>query len=729
MIEAVTPETQPESMAAVAPAGSLQLQDRLLANLHCLLNPRSVAIIGVSRNPDSFGYPLVEIAQRCGYAGALHLVNPKADSILGLPCHPSVLDILGEVDAAVIMTARKHVGAAVDDCIQKGVKGIVIISAGFAEQGDEGRREEEALVTKARAAGVRIIGPNTLGFFSAPASLDLIMTGFIRKGGTALITQSGNLTQSLTFPGAQRGLGFRYVVGLGNQAEVEVPDLIRYFREDPGTKVLAVHIEGLRDGRRFLEEVRATVPLKPVIVVKSGRTDKGARAASSHTAAMAGNDAIYQAAFRQCGAIPVEEFSRLASVLLAFQQGKPARGNRVCLISEGGGDCALASDECVRQGLELPELPPALQERLRILLPPNATVSNPIDLAGWENFVEATELVLAENSIDGVILVGGFAGNFHINARDYGKEADYVTRMCDLIARSPKPVLIYSYTGYLQSALTETLARREVPLFLDHHDAVRAMAALVQHERIRTRMAGRGFRAVAGLQNSAPGHPSVASPAVQLLEPVAKEILRRYELPCPPERLATNPGEAAAYAAELGYPVVLKIVSKDILHKSESGGVRLGLHDAAEVKAGCAAILENARRHHPTAVIAGVLVVRMDTEEGVEIILGGLRDPVFGPVVMFGLGGIFVEVLKDVAFRVCPIDEVDAGEMIREIGGHAVLTGVRGRPAMDLAAIQIALLQVSRLLMEHPEIAEIDLNPVKVHREGLAVLDARIITT
>ena len=659
--------------------------------------------------------------------GELHLVNPKAESILGVKCHPSVGAIPSEIDTAVIMTARKHVGEVMEECIQKGVKGIVVFSAGFAEQGDEGRQVQEILVARARAAGIRIIGPNTLGYFSAPVSLDLIMTGFIRNGRTALVTQSGNLTQSLTFPGAQRGLGFRYVVGLGNQAEVQVADLIRYFRDDPETKVIAVHIEGLRDGRRFLEAVRSTVPIKPVIVVKSGRTEVGARAASSHTASIAGNDAIYQAAFRQGGAIPVEEFARLTSVLLAFQQGKPARGNRVCIISEGGGDCALASDECVRQGLALPELPPALQQRLRSLLPPNATVTNPIDLAGWENFLEATELVLEEDSIDGVILVGGFAGNFHINPRDYEKEAGYVARMCDLIARSPKPVLIYSYTGYRQSPLTETMARSGVPLFLDHHDAVRAMAALVQHERIRARMAGRGFCADGASASSGLNGLAAAFPVGNLLEPVAKEILRRYDLSCPPEKLACGPDEAAAFAADLGYPVVLKIVSPDILHKSDAGGVRLGLRDASEVKAACAEILENALQHHPAAVIAGVLVSKMDTEEGIEVIIGGLHDPTFGPVIMFGLGGIFVEVLRDVAFRVCPIDEIDADEMIREINGYQVLKGVRGRPPVDLGALKKALLQVSRLLCEHPEIAELDLNPVKLHREGLAVLDARII--
>jgi acetyltransferase len=724
-----TPEITSQSQPSTGgnSAGPSADPEQLISSLHRLLNPRSVAIIGVSRNPDSFSYQFLEITQRCGYVGDLHLVNPKADSILGLKCHASVGAIPGEVDAAVIMTARKYVGEAMEDCIRKGVKGIVVFSAGFAEQGDEGRREQDVLVARARAAGVRIIGPNTLGYFSAPVSLDLIMTGFIRPGTTALVTQSGNLTQSLTFPGAQRGLGFRYVVGLGNQAEVEVHDLIRYWRSDPDTTAIAVHIEGLRNGRKFLEEVRATVPIKPVVVVKTGRTDAGARAASSHTASIAGDDRIYQAALRQCGAIVVEEFSRLTSVLLAFQQGKRARGRRVCIISEGGGDCALASDECVRQGLEIPPFSHALQEKLRGFLPSNAVVTNPIDLAGWEGFVEAAAAVLEDDAVDGVILVGGFAGNFNINPRDRAKEQGHVERMCDLISRSSKPALVYTYSGYKPSSFTETLIARGVPLFLDHHDAIRAMAVLARYEEIRWRLVGRGFEAgtAPGAQPLTP-HPGDPAPHAWL-EPVAKELLRRRGMPCPPECLTASADEAVAWAQATGYPVVLKIVSPDILHKSEAGGVKLGLRSADEVHAAYQSIIESARRHCPAAAIAGVLVARMDTEDGVEVILGGVRDPVFGPVIMFGLGGIFVEVLRDVAFRICPIDVVDADEMIREIRGYEVLAGARGGVSVDLAAIRDALLKLSQLLIDHPRIVEIDLNPVKAKAQGLAVLDARIL--
>jgi len=698
--------------------------DPEIENLHYLLNPRSLAIIGVSRNPDSFGYPLVEIAQKNGYAGRLYLVNPKADTILGLKCYPSILDIPDEVDAAMIMVPRKFAGQAVEDCVRKGVKGIIMITAGFAEAGEEGRRQQDELVAKARDKGIRIIGPNTLGYYSAPVGLDAIMSGFIKPGHAALISQSGNLTQSLTFPGAQRGLGFRYVVGLGNQADVQAHDLIRCFRDDPDTRAIAVHIEGLRDGRRFMNEVRETVRVKPVLVVKSGRSEKGARVASSHTASIAGNDAVYQAAFRQCGAIPVETFCGLTSALLAFAQGKPMRGRRVCIISEGGGDCAWTSDACVRRGLEVPELSAESQARLKQIIPLNGSVSNPIDLAGWQNFVEATGIVLADDRIDGIILVGGFAGNFHISPRDYDKEKLCVERMCALLASAAKPVLIYSYSGYKRSPLTDWLSEHGIPLFLDHHDAVEAMAVLARFHEIQSATAGRRF------ESALPSAERRADSAKGAwLETEAKTLLREYEIPFPEERFVRNGMEAAALAREIGFPVALKIVSRDILHKSDAGCVRLNLCGEAEVEQAFAEIMGNARRFAPDADIAGALVSRMDLEPGVEVIIGGLNDPTFGPAVMFGLGGIFVETLKDVAFRVCPLDETDAEEMIREIKGFPVLAGARGAPPVDLDAIKRALLNVSRLLIAHREIQEVDLNPVKAHVKGLQALDARVITS
>ncbi|MFA5688745.1 MAG: acetate--CoA ligase family protein [Kiritimatiellales bacterium] len=694
-------------------------------NLHYLLNPRSLAIVGISRNPDSFGYPFVEIAQKCGYTGNLYLINPNAETILGLKCYPSILDVPGEVDAAMIMVSKKYADQAVDDCISKGVKGIVMITAGFAEQGADGRKRQDELVRKANVHGIRMIGPNTLGYYSASVSLDAIMSGFIKAGHTALISQSGNLTQSLTFPGSQRGLGFRYVVGLGNQADVQAYDLIRYFRNDPDTRAIAIHIEGLKDGRRFMEEVRETVRVKPVLVVKSGRTEKGAKVASSHTAAIAGNDSIYQAALRQCGAIMMETFSGLTSALLAFNQRKPMKGNRVCIISEGGGDCAWTSDACICNGLEVPELSIGTQEYLKPIIPPNGSVSNPVDLAGWENFVEATGAALADDGIDGVILVGGFGGNFHINPRDYNKEKECVERMLVLLADAKKPVLIYSYSGYKQSIFVDMLKEQGIPLFFDHHDAVKAMAALARFHNIQTATIKRS-RFESALPLFDPDRDAVARP---LLATEAKQLLRKYNISFPAEGLARNDKEAVELAHTIGFPVALKIVSQDILHKSDVGCVKLNLNDEEAVELAFAEIEANARQCKCDANISGILVSKMDTYPGTEVIIGGVNDQIFGPVVMFGLGGIFVEILKDVAFRVCPLSEADAEEMIREIKGFPVLAGARGGVAVDLGAIKHALLSVSQLLIENRQIQEIDLNPIKVHAKGLNALDARMIVS
>ncbi len=698
-------------------------------NLRQLLNPRSVAFVGVSRDPNSFGYPLVEIAQRDSYAGNLYVVNPNADTILGLRCYPSVLAIPHEVDLAMIMVPRKLATVVLDQCIEKKVKGIVIITAGFAEQSVDGKSHQDELSEKAARTGIRIIGPNTLGFFSGPINLDVMMSGFIRKGSIGLMTQSGNLTMSLTFPGGERGLGFSYVVDLGNQADVQAHDLMKFFREDSNTKAVAVHIEGLRDGRRFLAEVRETVKVKPVIVLKSGRTEPGARVVSSHTASIAGNDQVYTAALAQSGAIQVDGFTEFNSTLLAFNHGRRARGNRVCVISEGGGDCALTADACTQYGLVIPRFSDAVQERMMRFIPKTGSAVNPVDLAGWESVVEATEIALEDDSIDGVIVVGGFAGFFNISPRDLVKEEAHVARMCDLVKRASKPVIIYSYFGYRPSALLDRLRDSGIPLFLDHHDAVRAMATLVRYERIRSKMEAKGRPWELSADDRGLAGQALECGRGSLLEPEAKVLLRRYGLPCPDEAMIQEPGEAVAAASKIGYPVVLKIVSRDILHKSDGGCVKLNLRNGNEVNVAFAEIMQNARRFDETAEIAGMLVSKMVTVEGVEVIIGGMRDPVFGPVVMFGLGGIFVETLKDVSLRVCPIDDEDTDEMLREIKGYALLAGARGRPGVSMVAIKEALLNVSRLLLENPDITEIDLNPIKAHATGVSVLDARIITS
>jgi len=695
-------------------------------NLHYILNPRSVAAVGISRNKESFSYEIISITKECGYRGKLYLINPNADYILDLKCYPGILDVPGEIDVAVIMVPGQAVKASIEECIKKGVKGIVIISGGFGERDNKGRKSQDDIVKQANKKGIRIIGPNTLGYYSGPVDLNVIQSGFIKKGDVALITQSGNVSQSITFPGRERGLGFSYVIDLGNQSDLQFHELIRYFREDKNTNIIALHIEGLRDGRKFIEEIRKTVKVKPVVVLKGGRTERSAKIISSHTGAIAGADEIYTAAFRQCGAVQVDSVLELISVLLAMDQKKTPKGNRVSIISEGGGDLALTSDACIRKNLEVPELSLKTQKLLKKVLPPHGSAINPVDLAGWETVVDSGEIILEDESIDGLIVVGGFGGYFNINPGQLQREEEIVRRMCRLIAKSKKPVIIYSCFAPKKGPTFKMLDDCAVPLFLDHHDAVNAMAALVRYSEFKSGMSGRSFKSGLDLIGKAGSLNDEYADDKIVLEPSAKKLLRDYGILFPAEKIARNKNEAIEAASEIGYPVCMKVVSKDIIHKSDAGCVKLGLTGSDEAGEAFSEIISNAKTFKKNADIAGVLVSKMDDEEGVEIIIGGINDPVFGPVIMFGIGGIFVELLKDVSFRICPIDKIDADEMVSEIKSFTVLAGARGKFPVDLDAIKETLVSVSKMLIENPSIMQLDLNPVKVHRKGLMVLDTRI---
>lgn len=695
-------------------------------NLYYILNPRSVAAVGISRNKESFSYEIISITKKCGYSGKLYLINPNADYILGQKCYPSIADVPDEIDVAIIMVPGHAVKASIEDSIKKGVNGIVIISGGFGERDTEGRKQQDSIVKQANKKGVRIIGPNTLGYYSGPVDLNVIQSGFIKKGDVALITQSGNVSQSVTFPGRERGLGFSYVIDLGNQSDLQFHELIRYFREDKNTNIIALHIEGLRDGRKFIEEVRETVKVKPVVVLKGGRTERSAKIISSHTGTIAGVDEIYTAAFRQCGAIQVDSVLEFISVLLAMDQKKTPEGNRVSIISEGGGDLAVTSDACIKKNLTVPELSLKTQKLLKKILPPHGSVLNPVDLAGWETVVDSSEIILKDKLIDGLIVVGGFGGYFNINPGQLKREKEIVRRMCGLIAESKKPVMIYSCFAPEKGPTFKILDDCGVPLFLDHYDAVNAMAALVRYSEFKLKMSGRSFESLPIISSKESSFKNGLEADKIVLEPVVKKLLRDYGILSPSEKLAGNKNEAIEAAAEIGYPVCMKVVSKDIIHKSDAGCVKLGLTDSNEAGEAFSEIINNAKRFNNNADIEGVLVSKMDYEEGVEIIIGGICDPVFGPVIMFGMGGIFVEILKDVSFRICPIDGIDADEMIREIRAFPVLGGARGKLKVDINAIKETLLNVSKLLVENPNILQMDLNPVKVHKKGLLVLDARM---
>jgi acetyltransferase len=690
--------------------------------MYDVLNPRSVAVIGASRNPTSFSFTYLSIMKNYGYQGRIYPINPRADVILGLKCYPTILDVPDEIDLAVVITGRQIAGTSVEACVEKGVKGIVLLTGGFAELDAEGEAIQNRFVRRAKEKGIRVIGPNTLGFYSAPVNFDGLLSGFIRKGNIGLAGQSGNLTRSLAFPGIKRGLGFRYIIGLGNQADVEFHEIVRYFREDEGVKVIALHIEGMKDGRKFMEEVWEATKVKPVVILKCGRTVHASRVISSHTASLSGEDAIYDSAFKQCGAIRIENTIEFSSLLLALSVGKLPKGDRIGVLSEGGGDCALTADACVLRNLKLPTFPTEQQERLREIVPEIGQVTNPVDMAMWQKIPEVGEIMLDGDAIDGLLIVGGFAGWDFLNPDVTPEVSASAQKMVEVTSKAEKPVLIYSYYSYGDSKPIDTLRQNGVPLFMDHHDAANAMAGMVQYVKYRSNLSGRRFESGMNAPYDFRRHQTRL-----LLENRANQMLESAGLPFPAYRVAETRQGAIDAADEIGYPVALKIISEDVIHKSDLGGVKLGLHTQDEVGDAFDAVVSNVRKFSENARISGALVSEMAVEDGVEVIIGGLRDSTFGPTVMFGLGGVFVETLADVAFRVCPIDRVDADEMIREIKGFPLLSGGRGRKPVDLASISTALLTVSRLFIENPHIAQLDLNPVKVYQRGLSVLDARVI--
>ena len=687
-----------------------------------ILNPKSVALIGASRNPTSFSYTYLSIMKNYGYQGRIHPINPRADSILDLKCYPSILDVLDEIDLAIVVTARQIAATSVEECVEKGVKGIMLLTGGFAELDEAGKAAQDEFVHQAKEKGIRVIGPNTLGFFSAPAKFDGLLSGYIRVGGVGLVGQSGNLTRSLAFPGIKRGLGFRYIIGLGNQADVQFHEIIRFLREDNDVNAIGLHIEGINDGRTFLDEVAETTKVKPVVVMKTGRTERGARVISSHTASLAGQDEVYEAAFKQCGALRVESAIEFSSLLLALSHGKLPKGNRVGILSEGGGDCALTADACTLKGLDLPTFAPKHQERLKEIVPEIGQVTNPVDLAMWEKIPEVAEIMLEGDEIDGLIVVGGFAGWDFLNPNVAPEVESSAKKMAALIAKIDKPLLIYTYYSYADSKSFDTLRENRVPLFMDHHDAVNTMAGLVRYARYRATKIERCFD---GLTTTCPNPGSDRTKP--LLEHQANRMLGAAGLPFPVYRHVTTARGAIDAAEEIGYPVALKIISEDVLHKSDIGCVKLGLNAPDAVARDFDEVIANAREFKRDARITGALLSKMEECDGVEVIIGGLNDPTFGPTLMFGLGGVYVEVMRDVSFRVCPINPDDADQMIRELQGFPLLTGIRGGKPVNLESLRAALLNVSTFLIENPSIAQLDLNPVKVHERGLSVLDARII--
>jgi acetyl coenzyme A synthetase (ADP forming)-like protein len=711
-----------------------------MKNLDAIFSPQSVAVVGASTIPGKVGHDIFVNILKGGYQGILYPVNPSAPSVASVRAYATIADIPDELDLAMIILPPRLAVGAVEEAIAKGVKAIVIVSAGFKEVGGDGVKFEQQIVALCREAGVRLVGPNCLGVINPLANISLNASFSARMpeaGNVSFISQSGALCTAVLDFAADREFGFSKFISIGNKADVDEVDLLHYFHQDPDTEVILIYVEELQRGEEFIKaatEITGGERPKPILVIKSGRTIAGAQAAASHTGSLAGSEAVYDAIFAQSGIIRVDSIDELFDFAIAFAYknenalGKTRRkvphGNRVAIVTNAGGPGIVATDMTVVSGLELAKFSQETIEALKSHLPATANVNNPVDVIGdasQERYENALTAVIRDQNVDGALVI--LTPQSMTNAMG---TAEAIVRIA---SRSHKPILC-CFMGIIDvSAGVHYLQEHGVPVYRFPEHAAKAFGAIYRYSKWLNRQNLALFRlkhdtaaARAIIQSS------LAAGKHYLGELEGTELLRCYGFNVLPTRLAKSADEAVNEADAMGYPVVMKIVSPQIIHKSDAGGVRIQLTDASAVRSAYDEIMTSVTAYNPEAHIDGILVQKM-APKGQEVILGASRYPKFGPLLMFGSGGVAVEVFKDVAFRLAPINRNSARLMIRGIKGFALLDGFRGTPKADVAALEKLLVCLSNLVVENPEIKELDINPLLVHpqEQGATVADCRFI--
>ena len=708
--------------------------------LHDILAPSGIAVVGASADPTKRGYKAMVGLINGGYQGHIYPINPKADHILGVQAWPSLTEMPGCPELALLCTPAATVPALIAECGRRGVKGAVILASGFGETGEEGAALEAQMMEIARAHGVRIIGPNTSGMFNLHHQINLLALDNVKPGDIGIVSQSGNMLLSLALEAQHNGqVGFSTYVGPGNQSDIGFNDYLRYLGEDEHTRVATLYVEGFRDGQQFLKVARDVTAMKPVVVYKSGATEQGQKAASSHTGALAGSYQMTVDLLRQAGVSVVQYSDEILPVAEGLGRLQKAPGKRVAVISDGGGQATIAADRLSEAGLTLAELSDATRSALREVLLPQASTLNPVDVAGSSDanpslLASCIELVMADEGVDSVFLVGMLGGySLRFAESLMGDEMRGAERMVELAQASEKPLVIYSLYAPIKPPALRRLHEAGLPVYSSIEHAVRVLAALGERgEYLASQQVQETIAPAAPAETGKAMLKAAKAEGRDLLEFEAKGLLAEHGIAVPEEWLVRREDELAEIAqCTQGKPLAMKVVSKDILHKSDAGGVKLNLVGEAPLRDAFQAIQSNAQAYDPNAQIEGVLVTPM-AEKGVEVIIGMLRDPIFGPVLMFGLGGIFVEVLEDVAFRSLPLTLRDAQSMVDQLKAQKVLAGVRGAAGVDKQALVSLLMQVSQLVEAYPEISELDLNPVIAYPKGhsaanYAIVDARII--
>ena len=680
-----------------------------------MFNAKSIAVIGASETKGKIGYDIMKSLLNY-YKGKIVPVNPRGGKIHGLSAYTSIKEH-GPVDLAVITIPSHIIPATVEECGETGIKNIVVISAGFKEVDEEGAKLENQMVEICKRYGIKLVGPNCLGVMNTYNDMNASFSSDIaHKGKISFMTQSGAIMAAILDYADKKNIGFSRIVSLGNKAMINENDCIKDFMEDENTEVISAYLEGIVDGRGFIEASRTASRKKPVLVIKAGRTSKGSEAVSSHTGTIAGSDSAYEAAFSQCGIIRVNSLDELMDYSSALALSPLPKGNKIAILTNAGGPAIMTTDVAIRSGLELAQLTCETRQKLKDGLPETASVKNPVDVLGDaspERYAFALDTVLEDPNVDGII---------YLVTPQSVTDAEGIAKVAiEHAATSEKPILCSFFGGTSFGGAEKLLAKKQVPNYLYPKRAVKSMKKLYDYSIIKDQ------------EYPKPHEFDVDKVFVKNIIEDAKEkgihtlglesldILKAYGIPTVGTSITKTVEETVKSAEEIGYPLVMKIVSPQISHKSDVGGIKLNLNNAEEVKAAYEDMMENIPKKEPEAHLEGVQLQKM-LSGGKEVIIGMVQDPTFGPMLMFGLGGIYVEVLKDVKFAIAPVTKIEAEDMISGIKTHELLEGTRGDEAKDIESITDIILRISQLVTDFPEINEFEINPLMVFDEGEGAL-------
>ncbi len=695
--------------------------------LDVFFSPEDVAVIGATETPGSVGRTVLWNLISTPFGGTVYPVNPKRASVLGIKAYPSIRDVPAKIDLAVIITPAQTIPGLIRECGEAGVQGAVVISAGFKELGPQGAELERRLLEEARQAGVRVIGPNCLGVMSPPTGLNATFArGMARPGSVGFISQSGALCTAVLDWSFRELVGFSAFVSIGSMVDVSWGDLIYYLGDDPRTKSILLYMESVGDARGFLSAAREVALAKPVIVIKAGRTAQGGKAAASHTGALTGSDEVLDAAFRRSGVLRVSRISELFYMAEVLAKQPPPKGPKLTIVTNAGGPAVLATDALIASGAELTDLSPETFEEFNSFLPSTWSHNNPVDIIGDatpERYAKALATAARDKNSDGMLVI--------LTPQDMTDPTQIAEQLKPYANLGDKPVLASWMGGPEVAAGVRILNQAGIPTFSYPDTAARMFTYAWQYgENLRGLYETPVFAGEADVDRAAVDriveHVRGSGRAV-LTEAESKQVLAAYGIPTVVTRVARSESEAIEAARAIGYPVVVKLHSETISHKTDVGGVRLNLGDAAAVGEAFRAIRDAVREKAGEGHFLGVTVQPMVKLEGYELILGSSLDPQFGPVVLFGLGGQLVEVFKDSSLGLPPLNTTLARRLMERTRIYQALKGVRGRKAVDLAALERLMVCFSRLVVEQPWIKEIDINPLLASSERLIALDARVV--